>query len=203
MHPAVSTIAALALASTAAADIVYDSITGTPRQSSFFSEDELADDTTLSTGLGTIIRQVEVGVEKSSAFPGTYTGTMTVRLWSDAGGSPGSLLRTSVVPITLANSSVHIIPAEFPSITAPTATIWTGVQFSFVAQLGAGIVEGQLNPSVGSTTALRARNQGGTWNVFSLPGIHPFIRINTVPAPSALALLGAPFVIASVRRRRT
>lgn len=186
----------------ASADIVYDNISANNWQSSLFSEDEYADDTTLSTGAGTIIRQVEIGVLRNPALAGPYSGTMTVRLWADAGGTPGALLGTSSVPLTLTDNVPHIIAASFNSVVAPGATIWTGVQFTFTTQLGAGIVEGIAAPSVGSSTSLRARHYPDlTWGVSSVGNSNEFIRINTVPSPSGLAMLGLALAAAARRQR--
>src|SRR5262245_43232207 len=185
----------------AGADIVYDNISTNSWHSSIFSEDEYADDTMLSTGAGGVIQRVEVGVLRSFAFPGAYSGTMTVRLWSDAGGVPGSLLGTAAVPIVLSDDVPHIVGAAFPGIIAPTATIWTGVQFTFVSQLGAGIVEGIVPPSVGTSTGLRARRQNNTWSAFNVGSSNEFIRIDTVPAPASGVVVGAG-VLAWARRRR-
>ena len=183
-------------------DVIYDNITTNAWRLSFFSEDEHADDTTLSTGVGSIIRQVEVGAVRNSAFSGTYTGTMTVRLWSDIGSAPGALLGTARVPISLSDNVPHIFAASFSDIVAPTATIWTGVHFSYITQLGAGIVEGITAPSVGSGSGLRARHYpDNSWGVFNVGNSNPFLRINTVPSPSGVLLLGSMGLL-SIRRRR-
>ncbi len=191
----------LLAAAPASASVIYDNITANSWHSSIFSEDEYADDTTLVTGAGSIIRQVEVGVLRNPALSTSYHGVMTVRLWEDSGGAPGSLLASVSRPIILDDGVPHIIPAIFPDTIATTATIWTGVQFTFVAQLGAGIVEGLVAPSVGSTTGLRARHYpDNTWGVFDVGGSNQFLRIDTAPAPGPLCLLA--IAAAAARRRR-
>jgi hypothetical protein len=192
---------AAALTVPAHGDIIYDNITANTFHLSVFSGDEYADDTTLSTGAGSIIHQVEVGVLRSIGFPGTYSGTMTVHLWADAGGTPGTLFGTATVPIVLADNAPHIVPASFNSVVAPTATIWTGVAFSFTTQLGAGLVEGHAAPSVGSTTGLRAvHNPNGSWSVFDIGTINEFLRISTVPTPGAAVVTGCGLMM--WRRKR-
>ena len=194
----------LALSPAALADVIYDNITANSWHSSIFSEDEFADDTTLASGAGSAIGQVEIGVLRNPALAGPYSGTMTVRLWADAGGTPGALLGSASVPIVLTDNVPHIIAAAFPGTIATTATIWTGIQFTFVTQLGAGIVEGTVAPSVGSSSGLRARHYpDNTWGISSVGASNQFTRISTVPAPSALALLGLGTLVAARRRRLT
>lgn len=182
--------------------IVYDAITTNNWHSSFFVEDELAQDTTLSTGAGTTIRQVEVGALRNPGFSGAYSGTMIVRLWSDAGGAPGAFLGQATAPLTLSDDVPHVIAAQFPGVVATTGTIWTGVGFTFTTQLGAGIVEGTTPPSVGSTTRLTARHYpDNSWGVVAGGSETNWIRIDTVPSPGLIAFsLGAG--LAACRRRR-
>jgi hypothetical protein len=182
--------------------VVYDAITTNNWHSSFFVEDEFADDTTLSTGAGTLIRQVEVGVLRNGGFPGTYNGTMTVRLWADAGGVPGAFLGSATAPVSLSDNVPHIIAAQFAGVTATTGTIWTGVLFSFTTQLGAGIVQGTTVPSVGSSTNLMARHYpDSSWGVTAGPNFTNWIRIDTVPAPGGALVLGAGAALLGRRRR--
>jgi len=182
--------------------VVYDAITAANWHSSFFVEDEYADDTTLSTGAGTVIRQVEVGAVRNPGFPGTYSGTMTVRLWADAGGTSGALLGQANAPISLSDNVPHVFAAEFPGVVATTATVWTGVYFSHTTQLGAGLVEGTVAPAVGSSTNLTARHYpDGTWGVVAGPTEFEFLRIDTVPGPGGAAWVGAGVVLLARRER--
>lgn len=164
-------------------DIVYDAITTNSWHGSIYSEYEYAEDTRLSTGVGTIVRQVEVGINKSGVFPGAYSGTMTVNLWSDAGGIPGTLLASSEVPVFLPDTSPRILVASFGGVAVPTQTIWTAVKLSFTTQIAAGIMEGHGMPSVGTSTDLRAQRINNQWALFAVAGHSEFIRINTVPGP--------------------
>ena len=195
-------VAALAGASHGA--VVYDSITGNERRFTFFSTDEYAQDQFLTTGAGTTIRQVEVGVSRNPAFPGAYSGVMTVRLWADAGGAPGALLGVATAPVMVEDNLVHIFAASFGPIgvVSPTAAVWTGVQFSYATQLGAGLVYGRQDPVVGVWGRRDARRYpDGTWSVLSDRSDPAYIRIDTVPTPGAWAAVVVGVVVTTRRRR--
>jgi MYXO-CTERM domain-containing protein len=198
-------IAVMALAGASHGAVVYDAITGNERRFTFFSTDEYAQDLFLTTGAGTTIRQVEVGVSRNPAFPGAYSGLMTVRLWADAGGAPGALLGVATAPVMVEDNLVHIFAASFgpTGVVSPTAAVWTGVQFSYATQLGAGLVYGRQDPVVGQWGRSDARHYpDGTWSVLSDRNDPAYIRIDTVPTPGALAAVVVGGLMATRRRRR-
>lgn len=194
-----------ALAGGAPGAVVYDAITDNPRRSTLFTTDEYAQDLTLSPGAGTAIRLVEVGVSRNFAFPGEYTGVMTVRLWADAGGGPGALLGVAATPITLGdNTLVHIFAADFGPIgvEVPMAKVWAGVQFSYTNPLGAGLVYGRRQPVVGQWGGHDARRYpDGTWIIHEDRSDPAYIRIDTVPGPGTLSAWLALLATTAVRRR--
>ena len=185
--------------------VVYDAITNNTRRSTLFTTDEYAQDLTLSTGAGTAIRLVEVGVSRNVAFPGVYTGVMTVRLWADAGGSPGALLGVATAPVTREeNLLVHIFAADFGpnGVEAPMGQVWAGVQFSYTNPLGAGLVYGRRQPEIGQWGRHDARRYpDGTWVLHTDRSDPAYIRITTVPAPGTLPAWLALLAVTAVRRR--
>jgi hypothetical protein len=188
------------LAAGARAQVVYDSITGNTRRSSLIMEDEFAQNLVLS--MGAAIGQVEVGVQRNPALTNAYTGAMTVRLWADVGGAPGALLGESIVPLSLGDNLVHIVAAGFASgVQVASGRVWTGVQFSNSGQLGAGLVMGWDDPTIGTLGGLHGRHYpDGTWNIATT--FDPvYLRVSAVPSPAGPLLLGLG-VLAARRRAR-
>jgi len=191
------------IAGTARGVVVYDAITTNNWHASFFVEDEFADDTTLSTGAGTTIRQVEVGALRNGGFPGTYSGTMTVRLWADAGGVPGAFLgagTTRWCSRMMCRTSSRCSCRAWSrrpgrsgrACSSPSQRSWAR-----------GSCSGRRPPAWAQRrTSRRATTPDNSWGVGAGPNFTNWIRIDTVPGPGAAVALALGGVLLARRRGR-
>lgn len=190
------------VAGAARAGIGYDNLTGNTIEFSVHGDGyELADDTTLDPSFGLTITSVSLLV-RNPFTQGDYAGNLRVRVYSGSATEPGVELGTAQIPVLVAEGATQTFTVPFTGLTVPGVEIWTSFEFLNPASPLPGLISGG-EPSVGSSTNRTAyRPQGtGPWTQ-STTLQNPFaIRIETVPAPSGLTVLGAAG-LGFARRRR-
>jgi hypothetical protein len=203
---------ALVAPSTASADIIfsnlgpgnsYNTSSGNPVGFDFFSGDQDAQADSFFPLIDATLSSVSIALK---SFSGTNAFPVTISLTSSAGGLPGAVLESWIIPpgtLQAFGSSGNL--AVLTSVLHPALSI--GGQYWVTAFGGAGdpLVWNLSNVADPNPTATSV-NGGATWNRLGLtPGA---LRVEgtatAVPEPATLVLTATVmFGIAACTRRRT
>lgn len=158
---------------------------------------ELAEYVTLATGSTTLDA---ARFRMSFAAPGSYSGTLVLSFYSDAAGSPGSLLGSYAQPVVVASTATF---ATFTGLgLSVPGSLWVSTQFVSTSSL-AGVRLTLAAPTVGSVATTRATRAGGTGGWTTTPGVDRWMEMSltSIPTPGAAVLLLLGTTIAARRRR--
>ena len=196
--------------SLARADIAYDSIStfAPPPTQGFLNLPVQADDITLDAGANLTVTRIELLTRLRSMAPFTeFNGTMTLRLYAGGGFVPGALLAEATRPLVVARGTDVLTGFDLNNFTLPGRTFFVGWFFTMSGQPNIfsdmWVRQNSATPSIGiSTINYFATGLGAPqWSVTNQGGSNYAVRITTVPAPAALAVL-ALGALRTARRRR-
>ena len=158
---------------------------------------ELAEYVTLATGSTTLD---SARFRLSYATPGAFSGTLVLSFYSDAAGTPGSLLGSYAQPVVVASTATVATFAGL-GLSVP-GSLWVSTQFVSTSSL-AGVRLTLAAPTVGSVATTRATRAGGTGVWTTTPGVDRWMEMSltAIPTPGAASLLLLGTTIAARRRR--
>jgi hypothetical protein len=132
----------------------------------------------------------------------TWSSEITVGLYTDLAGVPGSLLGGGSASFAIAGQASSDIEVALGDILLPAGPFWVTWQF-LVEENASGIALGGTT-TIGSNSDLWARNTGSGWSTQPFGGLgQPGIQLIAVPEPvTALLLALGLMALAAGRQRR-
>lgn len=190
-------------AGSASADIGYDTLSGhtTGTLRGFATGTVFAEDITLAPAAGRTLVGVRMAAYGTSDYFGDMTMSFAQRAPSDEHPDLSRIFATTTIRVAALGSVVTWI-ADLPFVETPSRNIW--VMWSFGGDLlGRGsqpsIGSDGGVPSVGSTDGNAYALRAGFTDWTALSGERWVMRLDAIPAPPGVALLG---LVAIARNRR-
>ncbi len=217
---ALTAIVTLAMTSGAmATGVGYDAITSMvpPVSVTQPTANWIGEDISLAPGSSLNVNSIEVRTWMSpSATQATLDGFLRIRIYSSqvvfpSGVRPGTLLWQADVSATWTRGEALDLSAAVSGFVLPSSSVWIG--WSFVnadgnvmssSASGLSVMQNSAGPVIGQTASGYATSMSGSsWTLQSPGAVAPYaLRVNVLPSPGALALLGCAGLVAASRRRR-
>lgn len=199
--------------------IAYDALTTItpPTTITQSSANWIGEDVALTPGSSLNLNSIDIRTRMgASASQATFTGYLRVAIFSSetvfpSGIRPGTALWQGDISATWTRGQDLTLTAALGGMQLNTTTFWIG--WCFVNSGGAVInnstanglwvQQNTLGPSVGLTASGYATSPNGTsWITQSGGATQAFaLRVNVLPSPGALVVLGLAGVMAARRRR--
>ena len=215
-----STLAALAIAPSAlATGIGYDAITSMvpPVTVTQPTATWIGEDVSLAPGASLNVNSIQIRTWMSaSATQATIDGFLRIRIYASqvvfpASVRPGEILWQADVSATWARGQALDVTAAIDGLNLPSPSVWIGWSFMNLngnvmptSVSGISVMQNTAGPVVGQTAAGYATSSSGiSWTIQNPGAVAPYaLRVNVLPSPGALALLGGAGMLAASRRRR-